>query len=142
MVWWLWLLFGLVLLIIDVAAIGNFYLMFFGVGALLVGLVSSLDVVEAAWLQWVLFTVLSVASLALFRARVLQLVASPASDNVDSLVGEIAIAVGDIANGGVGQAELRGTVWSAHNQSSGAIAKGTRCRVVRVEGLTLWIQPA
>jgi len=139
-VWWLWLLFGLVLLILEVQAFGSFYLMFFGVGALLVGLASAVDLVEAPWLEWVLFTALSIISLVLFRARLLQSVADTTTAKVDSLVGETAIAAEDIPAGGVGKAELRGTLWNAQSETPAAILKGTRCRVARVEGLTLWIR--
>jgi membrane protein implicated in regulation of membrane protease activity len=141
-VWWVWLLFGLVLLILEVQAFGNFYLMFFGAGALLVGLVTALGIVEADWLEWVLFTTLSVGALALFRARILQTLASSTSNKVDSMIGETAIVVDDIAGGGVGKAELRGTVWNAQNGGASVAPKGARCRVERVEGLTLWIRSA
>ena len=140
MVWWLWLLFGLVLLILEVQGFGNFYLMFFGAGALLVGLLSAVDLVEAPWLEWVLFTALSVVSLVLFRARLLRSVADTTTTKVDSLVGETAIATDEIPPGGVGKAELRGTLWNAQNDMPAPIQKGTRCRVARVEGLTLWIR--
>jgi membrane protein implicated in regulation of membrane protease activity len=141
-VWWLWLLFGLALLILEVQAFGSFYLMFFGVGALLVGFLGLAGVVETDWIEWVLFTALSVSSLALFRARLLKSVAGSTHGKVDSLVGETAVVVEDIPGGGVGKAELRGTVWNAQNGGPAVAPKGARCRVERVEGLTLWIRTA
>ena len=63
------------------------------------------------------------------------------SDRVDSLVGETATATEDIPSGGVGKAELRGTTWTARNSGSALLAKNTRCRVERVDGLTIWIRP-
>ncbi len=140
MVWWLWLLFGLVLLILEVQAFGNFYLMFFGVGALLVGFLSALDLVSAPWLEWVLFTAFSVTLLALVRSRILQSMGTTASSKVDSLVGETAIVLDDIASNAVGKAELRGTTWTARNDGATSLPKGSRCRVERVEGLTIGIR--
>ena len=41
MPWWLWTLFGLTLLLLEVQTFNSFYLLFFGVGALLVGLLDA-----------------------------------------------------------------------------------------------------
>jgi membrane protein implicated in regulation of membrane protease activity len=41
----------------------------------------------------------------------------------------------------VGKAELRGTPWEARSATGGALAKGQRCRVERVEGLMLLLRP-
>jgi inner membrane protein len=60
--------------------------------------------------------------------------------DVDSLVGEIAMPLDDIVPGAVGRAELRGTVWSARNSSAIAIIRGQRCRVVRVDGLMIFLE--
>lgn len=142
MAWWLWALLGIALSILEVHTFGGFFLMFFGVGALLVGLLTALGL-ETAWLQWLLFTFLSLVALLLFRPAILRRVQAhtPAVDPVDSLVGEEAIAEDDIAADAVGKAELRGTTWNVRNASPALIARGTRCRVKRVEGLTLWIRP-
>ena len=64
----------------------------------------------------------------------------PGTD-VDSLVGDVAKPLEDIAPGAVGRAELRGTVWTARNSSGLAIIRGQRCIVVRVERLTIFLQP-
>jgi membrane protein implicated in regulation of membrane protease activity len=60
---------------------------------------------------------------------------------VDSLVGEIAVASTAMTAGGVGQAQLRGSSWNARNASQTAVAAGARCRVTRVEGLVIWLEP-
>ena len=56
------------------------------------------------------------------------------------LVGETATAAEDIPSGGIGKAELRGSLWSARNGGPTLLPKDTRCRVERVDGLTLWIR--
>ena len=68
MPWWLWTLFGLTLLLLEVQAFNSFYLLFFGVGALLVGLLDAVGLVEADWLQWLLFSVLSIVTLGVCSA--------------------------------------------------------------------------
>jgi membrane protein implicated in regulation of membrane protease activity len=140
MAWWLWMLLGLVLLILEVQTFGGFYLMFFGVGALAVGLLVAVGAVAADWVEWLLFSVLSVAALMLFRRPVLRKLTSGSQHRVDGLVGEVAIASEDIESGETGKAELRGSVWTAHNAGPGTLRKEERCRVERVDGLTLWVR--
>jgi inner membrane protein len=93
------------------------------------------------WSQLLLFSVFSVAALLLFRRPILRLVQPDGPADVDSLVGEIALPVDDIAPGAVGRAELRGTVWAARNHTAVVLAKGQRCRVVSVDRLMLFLEP-
>jgi membrane protein implicated in regulation of membrane protease activity len=87
------------------------------------------------------FLALSVVSLKLFRRPVLErFQASIPSGKVDSMEGEMAVALEDIPSGGYGKAELRGSAWNAHNTSGQAIARQQRVRVVKVDGLTLQVR--
>jgi membrane protein implicated in regulation of membrane protease activity len=141
MVWWNWLLLGLVLLAAEMATPGGFYILFFGLAALTVGALAGLDLLNTAWLQWLLFSILSVISLFLFRNSLLiwMKVREPAGKDVDSMVGETAVLTDDLPPGGLGKVELRGTTWSARNTGRTVLTKGHRARVERVEGLTLWV---
>ena len=65
--WWIWVLGGLVLLLAEVLTPGGFFVVFFGAGAILVGTIKLMGWAGPAWAEWLVFTVLSVASLALFR---------------------------------------------------------------------------
>ena len=60
---------------------------------------------------------------------------------VDRMEGETAIVTEDIAPGGVGKADLRGAAWNARSSAGAPLQKGQRCRVDRIEGLTLWLRP-
>ena len=140
--WWHWLVLGLVLAVAEMATAGGFYLIFFGMGALLVGVLAAFDFAGPIWTQLLLFSVLSVASLLLFRRRLLHAMQrDPQVPPIDTLVGEIGSAVDALAPGAVGRVELRGTVWSARNAAAEGLAPGTRCRVVRVDGLMLHVEP-
>ena len=140
MEWWYWILLGLTLLGLEILS-GGFYLMFFGLAALAVGAVVVFGVSEPVWLQWVLFSVLSFASLLLFRGPLLRTI--KAKDRTqkysDNLVGEVATLLEDLSPGSTGKAELRGATWTVRNGGEATLTKGQRSRVVRVEGLTLWI---
>ena len=141
MYWWMWVIFRLLLLAGELLTPGGFYVLFFGVAGVCVGLVTRLFPAFPAVGQWLLFSVLAVASLLVFRRPLLEWFRrrSP-SKEVDSLVGETAEALEDIAPGQTGRAELRGAAWKAENAGAVPIACRQRCRVVRVEGLTLFIE--
>ena len=98
---------------------------------------------EPLWLQILLFSVFSVASLLLFRNPLLRWMGrhTPPPIQVDNLVGESAVAAAGIEPGGMGRAELRGASWSARNDGTSRIEAGARCRVTRVDGLVIGIQP-
>jgi membrane protein implicated in regulation of membrane protease activity len=141
MQWWLWLLLGLFLLLCELVTPGGFYIIFFGVGALAIGLLAFMDLAGPPWLQWLLFSVISIGTLALFRRPLLRMV-EPASrpHEVDSLAGETAVAVEDIQAGAIGKAEMRGTAWTAKNVGAVPLSRGARCKVERVEGLMLCVR--
>jgi inner membrane protein len=139
--WWMWLAGGLVLMVIELVTPSGFFVMFFGLGALTVGLLARLGLVGTPWVEWLVFTAVSIVYLLLFRNRLRQRVAQPTNTDVDSLVGELAVPRERILPGGVGRIELRGTTWTARNDAREAIEPGRRCRVTGVDGLTLFVQP-
>jgi membrane protein implicated in regulation of membrane protease activity len=141
MEWWMWLAAGLVLVVAELATPGGFVIIFFGIGALAVGLLALLGVVTSAPLQVLLFSVLSVASLAILRSRLQSRVRTPPSSNVDSLIGDLAIPQEPLSPGVVGRVEVRGTTWSARNTSNVTLLQGQRARVAGVDGLTLAVIP-
>lgn len=142
LLWWHWIVVGLLLILGEMASAGGFYVIFFGVAALLVGILAAFGVAGPGWAQLILFSVLSISSLALFRSPLMKwMQLDPQRPAVDPLIGEIGITQEDIVPGGVGRLELRGTSWSGRNATSSALTRGTRCRVVRVEGLMLHVEP-
>ena len=141
MIWWYWMLLGIVLLGIEMVTPGGFYILFFGLAALIVGGLSGIGVAQAEWLQWLLFSGLSILSLLIFRGPLMAWIKTRDKEMpvVDSMVGESAILLEDLAPGGIGKAELHGTTWTVHNSGQALVKKHQRCRVERVEGLALWI---
>lgn len=139
--WWLWLLFGIVLLGLELLTPGAFFLMFFGAGAIIVGLLSAAGLAGPLWMQVLLFAALSLISVFSLRRLLLARLRFTGPEKiVDKLVGETAVALEDLAVDGLGKAELRGSAWSARNVGDSAVPRGQRCTVVRVEGLTLWVR--
>jgi hypothetical protein len=141
--WWMWAVLGLVLAAGEILTPGGFFVVFFGLAALVVALLAAVGLADALWFQILLFSVFSVASLLLFRNPLLRWMGrhTPKTVEVDSFIGDLAVASSAIPPGGVGQAQLRGSAWNARNSSQTAIAAGARCRVTRMEGLVIWIEP-
>ncbi len=141
MLWWHWVAIGLVLAGLELAGPGGFFIIFFGVGAVAVGLLELAGLGAPPWLAWLLFTVISVLSLLLFRRPLLAALRrfDPPTTAVDRLEGEVATPLADIAPGDVGRVELRGSAWSARNTGTAVLRRGQRCIVRHVDGLMLSI---
>ena len=137
MTWWLWAVLGLALAAIELATPGGFFVIFFGVSAIVIGALVLGGVVATAWIQWALFTVIALVALRLFRRPLLARIQVRDRDDVDSFIGEVALVSADIPPGGHGRAELRGTTWSARNVGPASLHAGQRSRVVAVHGLTI-----
>ena len=139
--WWHWLALGLILVALELAASGGFYIIFFGIAAIAISGLRVLGAAGPAWMQVLLFSVISVASLLLFRSPMMRWMKLDRDGvDVDSLVGENATARENITPGGIGSIELRGTVWTARNAGSTTLVTGQRLTVVRVEQLTIHVE--
>src|SRR4029078_12001878 len=140
MIWWYWMLLGIVLLGIEMGTPGGFYILFFGLAALILGGLTSLGFAQAEWLQWLLFSGLSILSLLVFRGPLLAWIKNKSKDmpTVDSMVSDSGTLLEDLAPGGTGKAELHGTTWTVHNAGQAFVKKNQRCKVERVEGRALW----
>ena len=68
MTWWGWMIIGAILLGAELLAVdAQFYLVFLGLSAALVGLASLFGVVMPEWVQWTAFAALSLISFFTFR---------------------------------------------------------------------------
>ena len=143
MTWWLWAFLGLFLLGSEIVTPGGFYMLFFGIGALVVGALVGLGLIQSEWVSWLLFSVFSVASLVILRPPLRRLMTAGRGNgpSVDTMGGETAIVLDDLPPGATGKAECRGSTWNAHNAGDKPLLKGQRSLVDRVDGITLWIKP-
>jgi inner membrane protein len=142
LLWWHWLVIGILLVLAELATPGGFFVIFFGFAALIVGALAGFGLAGPVWMQLLLFSALSIVSLVLFRSRLLKSIQhDPQAPEVDSLVGEVGLLEGAIAPGQIGRIEVRGAAWSARNGTSSELPRGIRCRVVRVDGLMLVVEP-
>lgn len=141
MSWWIWIVLGAILLGAEVIIAADFWLVFFGASALVVGLVGAFGVALSAPFQWMSFAALAVLGLWLYRGPLKKRLGRVDREMGPELVGESAIARSDLKPGERGKVELRGTTWDARNEGADSIAEGKRCTVVHVDGLTLTVRP-
>ncbi|MAG33299.1 MAG: hypothetical protein CL908_20680 [Deltaproteobacteria bacterium] len=142
MPWWGWITIAAILLVAEMTIVDlEFYLVFLGVSALIVGLIDLSGVVLPFWLQWLVFAVLAIGSLVFFRHRVYRKLRPPPEGEIpEGVVGAQAVAVDAIAPGATGPVRLRGTSWTGRNLGDAAIPAGASCRVDRADGLVLEIR--
>jgi membrane protein implicated in regulation of membrane protease activity len=137
-VWWMWFAAGVGLLVFELVTPGGFFAFFFGAAAILVGLLTAIHLAGPEWLQWLLFSIFSVAGVVLLRKPVMQRlgVGAPALPS-EEMRGEWALVTEEVRPGDVGKVELRGTSWSA--RANRTVRVGERVPVERIEGLTVWL---
>jgi membrane protein implicated in regulation of membrane protease activity len=142
MEWWGWAILGIACMVIEVHLTQDFTLFCVGVAAFVVTAVAAFAVDLPFWSHWLLFSALAVVVLLTVRKPLLgRLRPDRGRDaDFDYLLGEVATPSEDLAGNGVGKAELRGSVWTVRNAEPTNLNKGQRCRVTRIEGLTLWIK--
>jgi len=136
MAWWIWVILGLVLMVAELVVPGTFYIFFFGVGGIVVGVLVLAGVAGPDWMQWALFSVLSVAFIGVLRKPLINRYRTPPVE-IDTMVGDHGVALEDIPPGGAGKVEMRGSSWNARNVGGDLLLKGQRCHVERVDGLTV-----
>jgi len=141
MAWWSWMVLGAVLLGLELLAIDlQFYLVFLGLSAALVGLASLLGLVMPEWAQWLAFSILSLTSFFTFRKSLYQKIHGSTPGYRENLAGESIKIDTDIAAGSEARVGYRGTKWTARNIGGVDIASGSRAVVVKAEGLTLHVE--
>lgn len=139
MSWWIWTLIGFALLCVEFAST-TMHIGLFAVGAFVVAIVVGAGADLPLWGQIVLFTITSLLSFFFLRPMIMKRLKLDQKKVVDSLVGEQAMALEDMAVGGNGRAEMRGTTWGARNIGETALIRGQRCVVSAVDGLVLHVR--
>jgi inner membrane protein len=144
MSWWGWLVVGIGLLATEMFLIdAQFYLLFLGVAAALVGLLGLLGLSMPEWGQWVVFAALSLGSLLAFRRPLYQMVRDRSGHVEQRLtLGDRVKVPVRLEPGESCRVDYRGSSWSARNVDAAVIEAGSEAVIDQVEGLTLRIKIA
>ena len=134
----MWFVAGVALLVFELVTPGSLFAVFFGFAAILVGLLTVAHLAGPEWLQWLLFSIFSMAGVLLLRRPIMQRlgVGAPALPG-EEMRGEWAVVTEEVRPGEVGKVELRGTAWTA--RANRTVRVGERVPVDRIDGLTVWL---
>jgi len=141
MTWWAWMILGAVLLGAELFAVdAQFYLVFLGVSAAIVGLAALFGVVAPEWVQWLSFGALSLFFFLTFRRTLYLKIRGGGEEYSGSIAGETVPVSEDLPAGAGTRTQYRGTEWNIRNVGAVAIPAGSRAKVVEVDGLTLKVE--
>ena len=141
MTWWGWMILGAVLLGAELFAVdAQFYLVFLGVSAAVVGLATLFGVDMPEWGQWLAFAIVSLIFFLAFRKTLYDKIRAGGQGFEDTIAGDSVTVTDEVPPGRDARAKYRGTEWTIRNVGEGAISAGTRAKVVKVDGLTLHVE--
>lgn len=140
MTWWLWILFGLTLLVLELFLPTGFFVFLIGIGALLTGLIVALGLAGPLWLHWLLFVVFSFLLLMYVRQYMMGRSDAKIKEADRGPVGQTIVLANDLMPGATGSTELRGAQWMVKNGGDSVLRSGSTCKVIRVEGIQLIVK--
>jgi hypothetical protein len=142
MPWWGWLVVGALLLGVEMFVLdAQFYLVFLGIAAAIVGLFGLTGVELPQWAQWLLFAALALIAMIAFRKRVYELVRGRTGAVRERLtLGDRVTIPTRLDPGQTCRVDYRGSSWSARNIGSASIEGGREAVIASVDGLTLLVQ--
>jgi len=140
--WWGWIVGGAILLGAELAFVdAQFYLVFIGGAAIVVGLFTAMVDAFAPWAQWAAFAVLALVLMVTFRSRLYAHLRGHRESVQSGPIGTVMTLPIALAPGESCRAEHCGTFWTVRNDSDKPIPSGAHARIARVEGLTLLVRP-
>jgi membrane protein implicated in regulation of membrane protease activity len=139
--WWGWVVAGAILLGAELAFVdAQFYLVFVGGSAIIVGLVAAAMPLPAA-VQWLAFAALALVSMLTFRGPIYRRLRGTTPDLRFGPAGSVLTVPVALAPGESCRIEHRGTSWTARNDGESPIQAGGSARIEQVRGLTLSVRP-
>jgi membrane protein implicated in regulation of membrane protease activity len=139
MAWWSWCILGTVLLGIELFAVdAQFYLVFAGLAAVLVGLTGLVGLDLPEWAEWLSFAVLSIATMFTVRRQIYEkLMSKPSLGKISTDLDQRVVVGQDLPPGHSCRIEYRGSGWTAVNVGERPIAAGGAARIDSIDGVTL-----
>ncbi len=138
MPWWGWIIVGAILLGAELLGVeAAFYLVFIGIAAMITGLIELAGAGLEAWVQWLVFAVIAIVLMVLFRRKLYAKLRGGGVGYETGPAGEIVTLEQALKPGQTGRLNYRGTDWTIVNNSSEAFEAGQRVRISRVDGLKL-----
>lgn len=143
MPWWGWLVIGIGLLGVEMFVVdAQFYLVFLGASAAIVGLIGLSGLTLPDWAQWLVFAALAIITMVGFRRRIYSLVRSRSGHVEERLtLGDHVVVPALLPAGQSCRVDYRGSSWTARNVDVQPIEAGREAVITHVDGLTLHVKP-
>jgi membrane protein implicated in regulation of membrane protease activity len=139
-VWWLWMILAAICIIGEIFTAG-FFLFWFGVGALVAGVLALLGA-GAGW-QWASFVVVSGVLFVISRKFAERFTKKqPPGIGADRFIGKQGVVLEEIDNAkNTGRVRIDKEEWRADSDSGKMIAEGARVEVTRLDGTHVVVKP-
>src|SRR5688572_14709701 len=141
MQWWGWCILGVALLGVELLAVdAQFFLVFAGLAAVVVGLLGLVGLELPIAGQWLLFAVVAVTAMFTLRRPIYARFMNKPLGNVSSDVDQRVVVSQELAPGNSCRIEYRGSGWTVLNIGDRPIPSGGAARIDSVDGLTLRVR--
>ena len=135
---WVWVALVIIFTLIEVSTLG-LYTVWFAISALLMVFLSFLSIPLSV--QILIFLAISALLLIFTRPlAVKRLKMGQEKTNVDSLIGKQALVIKAISEFERGQVKINGQIWSARSEDNTDIIEGSKCEILRIEGVQLIVR--
>lgn len=134
----LWLIAGVILVMLEFTALPGTGMLFAGIAALLVGLLTETMGTSLTY-QWIIFLAATVVLTLLFY-KTLRNYQTNKDVKYSNIVGESAVVVGVLAPGTIGHVKWSGTIMKARLASPDTLADGAHVKVSAVDGNVLVVR--
>jgi len=139
-IWWIWVVVGLVLFTVEIMTPGGFFIFFFAVGGVFVGIIMSIVPNISFANQLYLFCFLSVAFLLLFRKPLQRWFQDRSPSDFEEFAGSEVTVIEEIAPAEMGLVEFRGSPWKATHKGTESLPVGSKCKIVEIDKLTIIVE--
>jgi membrane protein implicated in regulation of membrane protease activity len=136
---WIWVALVIVFAVIEVITFG-LTTVWFALAALIMVFLSFLKIPLAV--QVLIFLIISTIFLIFTRPLAIKkFKMGKEKTNVDSFVGKHVQVMKTIGEFDIGEVKLNGIIWAARSDGNIDITEGTKCEILRVEGVQLIVRP-
>jgi membrane protein implicated in regulation of membrane protease activity len=141
MEWYIWMIIGAALIVIEIFTPG-FFILLPGAAAIITGVIAIW--VPSLAIQLTVFIALSAALIIFLRPIVLKMTGKNQQEtNADGMIGKVVLVTEDIDNAaGKGYIKYYSDHYPARSEGGVSFAKGEMVRIVRIEGIKAYVESA
>lgn len=139
--WYIWLIAAGIFFLVEIATVG-FLIFWLGIGALFAMITSF--ICDSIFIQTAVFVFTSVILILLTKPLINKWIKNSKTivTNSASLINKLGIVTIDINSlEGVGQIKVDGEIWSAKTETNDIILKGTKVKILKIDGVKLIVSP-